>query len=82
MDAPEHFNCRCTPEPNPATLVGGACCGQVVPESLRKGWQFHVNDKLRGKIHLYERRTPNDPKFYFKASATTRMVDARGQEAA
>lgn len=65
------FNCRCTPEPiepSPATLVGGPYCGLCVPRGLNKRWNYCVPDRDRDTIHTYERRSPNDPNFYYKRS--------------
>lgn len=71
-----------TDEPSPATLVGGPFCVKKIPRNVSKRWHFYAPDELRDKLHQYDRRSPNDPNFYFKASLPGALRPSRGQEAA
>lgn len=52
--------------PGPGSLVAGPMCGIKCPIELRHNWLILVQEDL-GKQFVYERRSPNDPHFYFKA---------------
>lgn len=63
-------------EPGASSLVGGPLCGIKAPPHLRRGWWsigFYEQDSSPGVEHVYERRTPNDPRFYFRG---TRILKA------
>ena len=50
------------------TCVGGPECGREVT-GLAGAWTLHITDRMRQRVHTYERRSPTDPAYYHRASS-------------